>query len=582
MNLRYSSEENVLQLISLMKAHGVRKVIVSPGNTNISFVGSIQNDPYFQIYSCVDERSAAYIACGLAEESGEPVAISCTGATAARNYPSALTEAFYRKLPILAITSSQPFGREGQLFPQYTDRRNQFNDIVTLSVQIPYPYCAEERWSNNVKINNALLQLKKDGGGPVHINIATLFGHDFSVDKLPDERVIRRYCIHDKLPDITAIKICIFVGSHKKFDSEIEKEIDQFCEKYNAIVLCDQTSNYKGKYRVLGGLVAAQRDYYPACRRADLVIHLGEITGSYYYFRNTSIWRVSPDGEVRDPFRMLTSVFQMEELDFFALYNQKAENIKDNTYLDEWKEEEDRLLSQLPELPLSNAWMCQQTASKLPNNSVLHLGILNSLRSWNLFDVPKTVYSYSNVGGFGIDGAISTCLGASLAYPEKLYFLVLGDLATFYDLNALGNRHIGRNLRIIVSNNGTGYEMHCSGSIGKDFGEAADEFMAAGGHFGNQSRTLLKNYAEDLGFEYLKAETKEDYLKNLDYFLTPHLLDKPILFEVFVTEKDDDIAYDATKNIVTSASGSVKQLAKNVLGEKGYQGLRRILKGGNN
>ena len=70
MNNYYSSEENVLELIALMKAHGVRKIVASPGTTNITFVGSIQNDPYFEIYSCIDERSAAYIACGLAEESG--------------------------------------------------------------------------------------------------------------------------------------------------------------------------------------------------------------------------------------------------------------------------------------------------------------------------------------------------------------------------------------------------------------------------------------------------------------------------------------------------------------------------------
>ena len=90
---RYSAEKNVLQLVSLMKSHGIRKIIASPGNTNITFVGSVMNDPFFQVYSCIDERSAAYMACGMAEESGEPVALSCTGATAARNYPSGLTEA---------------------------------------------------------------------------------------------------------------------------------------------------------------------------------------------------------------------------------------------------------------------------------------------------------------------------------------------------------------------------------------------------------------------------------------------------------------------------------------------------------
>lgn len=572
----YSVEENVLQLISLLKAHGVKKVIASPGNTNISFVGSIQDDPYFEVFSCVDERSAAYIACGMSEESGEPVALSCTGATAARNYPSGLTEAFYRKLPVLAITSSQPFGRIGQLIPQFTDRNTQFNDIVTRSVQIPTPHTDEERWSNNVKINSALLNLTKNGGGPVHINLATTFSRDFSVAKLPDERIIRRYTCHSKLPEIDASRVCVFVGSHSKFTAQLENAVDEFCEKYNGIVLCDQTSNYKGKYRVLGGLLAGQKDYYPSYRRAEITIHLGEISGSYYYFKQTEFWRVSPDGEVRDPYKCLANVFEMEEIDFFNYYNSIGDS-KENTYYEEWIAEEKRLQASLKELPLSNCWMCQQTASKLPEGSVLHLAILNSLRSWNLFDTKKSVYSYSNVGGFGIDGCLSSCIGASLASPDKLVFCVIGDLATFYDLNVLGNRHVSANIRIIVSNNGTGYEMHCAGSIGQEFGDDADRYFAAGGHFGKQSRKLLKHFAEDLGFEYIKAESKEEYLAHLDHFTTAKKLDKPILFEVFVDEKDDDEAYNLTRYLAGSTTSSMKSIAKNILGEKGYSNLKKAL-----
>jgi len=98
MNFYYSVERNVQIVIAILKANNIRKVIASPGVTNIPFVGSIQNDPFFEVYSCVDERSAAYMACGLSEESGEPVVISCTGATASRNYMPGLTEAYYRKL----------------------------------------------------------------------------------------------------------------------------------------------------------------------------------------------------------------------------------------------------------------------------------------------------------------------------------------------------------------------------------------------------------------------------------------------------------------------------------------------------
>ena len=106
MDIRYTSERNVQILIALMKHHGVKRVVASPGTTNITFVASLQNDPFFEMYSAADERSAAYIACGLAAETGEPVALTCTGATASRNYLPGLTEAYYRKLPVLAVVRS--------------------------------------------------------------------------------------------------------------------------------------------------------------------------------------------------------------------------------------------------------------------------------------------------------------------------------------------------------------------------------------------------------------------------------------------------------------------------------------------
>ena len=133
---KYSVEKNVDILIALLKKNNIKKIVISPGAMNISFVGSVQNDSFFQIYSCVDERSACYMACGLAEESQEPVVLSCTGATASRNYLSGLTEAYYRKLPIIAVTSAQFHGNLDNNIPQAIDRFSQLNDIVKLSVQV--------------------------------------------------------------------------------------------------------------------------------------------------------------------------------------------------------------------------------------------------------------------------------------------------------------------------------------------------------------------------------------------------------------------------------------------------------------
>ena len=92
----YTVERSQQIVISLLKQYGIRKIITSPGATNITFVASVQHDSWFELYSSVDERSAAYMACGMAAESGEPVVLTCTGATASRNYVPGLTEAYYR------------------------------------------------------------------------------------------------------------------------------------------------------------------------------------------------------------------------------------------------------------------------------------------------------------------------------------------------------------------------------------------------------------------------------------------------------------------------------------------------------
>lgn len=99
MDTHYTAERNAQIVLYLLKTNNIKKVVASPGATNITLVASMQQDPWFEMYSAADERSAAYIACGLAAESGEPVVLSCTGATASRNYIPGLTEAFYVSFP---------------------------------------------------------------------------------------------------------------------------------------------------------------------------------------------------------------------------------------------------------------------------------------------------------------------------------------------------------------------------------------------------------------------------------------------------------------------------------------------------
>ena len=156
----YTDEQNIQIVLALLKAHKIRKIVASPGTTNMTLVASMQQDSYFEMYSSVDERSAAYMACGLAAESGEPVVLSCTGATASRNYMPGLTEAYYRKLPILAITSTQDTSKIGHNIAQVIDRRVLPNDIAKLSVDIPTIRDDDDVWNCEIKVNKGSFRTK--------------------------------------------------------------------------------------------------------------------------------------------------------------------------------------------------------------------------------------------------------------------------------------------------------------------------------------------------------------------------------------------------------------------------------------
>ena len=242
MNHYYTDEINTLVLVSLLKEHNIKKIIASPGTTNISFVGSVQFDPYFEVYSAVDERAAAFMACGLAEESGEPVVLTCTGATASRNYIPGLTEAYYRHLPVLAVTSTQHTGRVGNYVAQVIDRSEQFPDMAKKSIQLPTVYSEEDKQHTITAVNDALLELVHGNAGPVHINLITTYSNGFNTKELPKYRTIRRVVDKD-YPELPNGNIGIFVGAHAKFSEEETEAIDKFCESNNAVVICDQISN---------------------------------------------------------------------------------------------------------------------------------------------------------------------------------------------------------------------------------------------------------------------------------------------------------------------------------------------------
>lgn len=570
MEFHYTSEKNVQIVLALLKENNIRKVVVSPGATNESIVASMQYDPYFEMFSCVDERSAAYMACGMAVESGEIVVLSCTGATSSRNYLPGLTEAYYRHIPILAITSSIPTENIGHLYPQCTNRSTPPVDTVRASYCIESVKDDDDAWDRMVKVNMAISELKRKGGGPVHINLITRGCNNYSINQLPQVNVIKRITCKDEMPTIENKTVLIFIGEKYRWSKEEIDLIDNFCNIYQTVVLCDHTSGYKGKYRVLSALVATQENPLDTSLfDCDILIHIGGISGDYYTMNSINareVWRVDEDGEIRDKFRKLKYVFEMSPCEFFKLYS-KDKDINENIRLEKFKKADESLRNKLPDLPFSNAWVASKLSCMIPENSVVHLGILNSLRSWNFFEVSKTIQTYCNVGGFGIDGILSTMIGASQCNNNKLFYAVLGDLAFFYDLNSIGNRNISPNIRILLINNGRGVEFHTYKHSASKFGDDTDKFIAAYGHNGRQSSDLVKNMSDALGFNYITASTKEEFLSQLSIFISPQITSKPMIFELFIEKVDDSDVLRLIRQINGKSKESLVMHAYSAVGQ---------------
>lgn len=582
-NKFYTNERSQLILLALLKQYGISRVVASPGTGNMSLVVSMQHDSYFKMVSCVDERSAAYMACGIAAESGEPVVITCTEATASRNYLPGLTEAYYRKLPVLAVLSGRGEGHIGIYEPQSIDNRVLPNDVAKFKVNIPLCHSYQDELNITTRLNEAINNLFTNGGGPVCVVMESYSSYGFEVKELPKVRVVKTYQYKDEFPQLPNGKIAILVGAHHKWTEEQTIALDHFCEQNDAAVLCDLTSNYTGKYRVDYAIVASQEGFKTIAPDFRLIIYIGTVSGDYYTAESLRMvhewWMVNEDGAFHDRFSTLTSVFAIDEIEFFNRYTKGKR--RGTHFYEELKNQRDLLLKQIPELPFSNLWIAQQASKEMPENSVVHTAINNSFRSWNFFPLPSYVTGSCNVGGFGIDGALSTLIGASLVNSGRLYFCIMGDLAFFYDMNALGNRHVGSNIRLLIVNNGRGQEFRNYQHPASRLGDEADKFVAAAGHYGNKSQSLVKNYATSLGFKYFSASNKEEFLSVYKNFFNSHSLVEPMLLEVFTNTEQENRALQLVRTIVkTSENGSAtaKKVIKSIIGAKGISVVKAIKK----
>ena len=533
-------------LVSALKHYRIRHLVLSPGMRNIPFVTAVESNPSFVCHSVVDERSAAFFAMGLAQELGEPVGLSCTSGTAASNYVSGMTEAFFSHVPILAITADRSPYVLHQLETQKIDQPAVFASVTKKSANLPVLKDADDVWHFSRLLGEALIELRCHRPGPVHINLPLVgdtnamwdtdgkggnpVNYRF-VDSIwnDDSRTWSRYT--KRLGK--ARRILVVAGARDRWTASEKHALSDFCRKFRVPVLGDHFANVRLETFVMaeavckGLTVKTFGDVLP-----DIVITLGtnfqeRIKDLFKAHRGEfEHWSIDPEGIVRDVFKSQTAVFECQIDTFFRRMSQFPGARRDDEYLKLWKRLEEA--AALPPLPYGQFHAIGALARAIPTGSLVHLSVLNAMRLMQFFPLADGVRVTGNVNAFGIDGCLPTFLGQALASGKRA-FLATGDLSFFYGMNALAIRERANDVRIFLVNNHGAAEFHIP--------PASHALPTVDRHIGCRHGRTAKAWAEDCGFKYLSATDE----KSLSVAL-PEFAGGPegaVLLEVFTDMADD-------------------------------------------
>lgn len=354
----HSNNENIDIIVQLFKEHNINKVVISPGGTNIHVIKAIQRDPFFSCFSIVDERSAAYFAIGIYLQTRDPVVLLCTSAQATRNYIPGLTEAFYKRVPILALTMEKHPRFKYQEYMQAPDQTSLPKDSVKRSFELPFICDINDVYHASRIVNEAILELTYNGSGPVQLCIPWL---DFPiVDEMKSVKVIRQYSANSMYRiNLSNKKILLVIGEHLPFTQAEMQSINNFCDKANVTVYTNHLSNFSNDYSLNANLLLSTMSFSEfESIKPDIIITIGGQTGDYPLYHKLSEstsndmehWRVNEDGKIMDTYDKLTKVFHCPIVEFF---DNVVCDLTDHSFYELWKSEVQKKRNNI-KVPFSN------------------------------------------------------------------------------------------------------------------------------------------------------------------------------------------------------------------------------------
>ncbi len=515
--------EGLVDLIENLHQQGVNEAVICPGSRNAPIMLALVRHGGFHCYSIADERSAGFFGLGRALKTQRPVIICCTSGSAGLNFAPAVVEAFFQEIPLIVLTADRPVEWIGQWDGQTIYQENLFGKHVKHAESF-------KPFQSNQLVEKSMAFPQ----GPVHMNvpIAEPF-YPTSGEALPQIRESQAIETH-KTPVFdtdfhvkAGASLLITVGQ-RPFNQAENNLFAQLAQK-GIPVIGDATANLPVECQLHHDLIWANEANLPSFQ-PEFHIHFGKsfvskrIKQFLRTYKPATSWLVHPNPIGKpDPFLSLTRVVQAETIAVLdslcqqTLRGVSAVNSAKNRV--EAIQESYFKKESWSELAIYNRLI---GAMDSPNSEV-HVANSLAIRyiNWttNTFTQSEV---FSNRGTSGIDGCLSTAIGAS-QQTNKLVVSLIGDVAFQYDRNALWNSYVGANVRIIIFNNsGGGIFGILDGA--KDLPEL-NEFMVT------KQTYRAKNTALDAGIDYFEANDWNELNLHIQHFLAPS--DRARILEIF-------------------------------------------------
>ncbi len=517
-----------------MHAHGVTDAVLCPGSRDAAIITAIERSGHFHTHVVVDERSAAFIALGIASASGRPAAVVCTSGSALLNFAPAAAEAYYRRIPLILISADRPAEWVDQDDSQTIRQPGALANVVRYQADIHEPHTSDEEWFAARSINDACIAAAGAPiPGPVHLNLRI---NEPINEPQPqaDPPVIRRAAVCSESAatlelarEIHGRRVLAVAGFMSPHSSDTESIlrmatiVPTLIEAQSNLGAADSGRHTISRIDATLKLIRkATPEAYP-----DIVITMGGALLSRHlktFLRNCPdttrhIHIGHTDGSI-DCFRHLRLTVPVEPGTFCRRLLECGIN-PSSEYLRLWRnaslqaEANDALRS--ASAPWSDYAAMSTLFEALPPCH-LHLSNGTSVRYAQLFDYRKALTINANRGVSGIDGSTSTAIGEAIVYSRDsnaaLTVLITGDMSAQYDLGALATDGIPSRLRIIVLSNS-------GGGIFR-FIPTTSSLPELERNFCGPVRLPLRQLADGFGFDYYEASSAESLKGVLPRFFT--------------------------------------------------------------